>query len=186
MDSHHTVESELKAWREAHRHLTHAVLVAKEAVAVAKAQRRYWMEEICANLTPEGKPTATSVWKKPTKTTRKAPAKRKLPEKPASQKRRRTTDETLTDDEAPIRKPKAKRRRKADEQSKKKKIRLHVRTPEAQSPEPIVEVHADEADDSEGRVTPLQVHAEPHHRHHGGISPAFHPAVCLHCFFLLL
>jgi hypothetical protein len=180
MDAHHTVESELKAWEEAHRHLSRAVLVSKEAVALAKAQRRYWMEEICANLTPEGKPTATSVWKKPTKTTRKTPAKRKLPERPASQKRRRKTDETLTDDEAPIQKPKAKRRRKTDEQSKKKRIQLHLKNPKAQKPEPIVEVYADEADDSEGYVAAMQVHAEPHH--HGGISPAFHHAVRLHCF----
>lgn len=69
---------ELQAWREVHDRLTKAILVAKEAVAVAKAQRRYYLEEHCANVTPEGKLVNTSAWKKSGKTTRKPAAKRKV------------------------------------------------------------------------------------------------------------
>lgn len=86
------VEAELQAWREAHEHLSKAVLVAKEAVEVAKAQRRYWLEEICANLTHDGRLVNTSVWKKATKTTRKAPAKRKSGENASGTKRKRKAD----------------------------------------------------------------------------------------------
>lgn len=70
-------DDELQAWREVHAHLSKAVLVAQEAVAVAKTTRRYWLEEICANVTPEGKLVNTSSWKKSGKTTRKPAAKRK-------------------------------------------------------------------------------------------------------------
>lgn len=69
-----TAEEELEAWREVHKKLSLAVLVAKEAVDVAKAQRRFWCEEIHANLTPEGKLLNTSTWKK---SVRRGPAKRK-------------------------------------------------------------------------------------------------------------
>jgi hypothetical protein len=70
-------DDELQAWREVHAHLSKAVLVAQEAVAVAKTNRRYWLEEICANVTPEGKLINTSCWKKSGKSTRKPAAKRK-------------------------------------------------------------------------------------------------------------
>lgn len=66
--------SELEAWRQVHAHLSKAILVATEAVAVAKAQRRFWCEEIHANLTLEGKLVNTSSWKK---STRKPGTKRK-------------------------------------------------------------------------------------------------------------
>ncbi|KAL3936114.1 MAG: hypothetical protein SGBAC_008496 [Bacillariaceae sp.] len=56
----------LEGWKQVHTQLIDAILVAKEAVAAKKLQRRYWMEEICSNLTPEtGKLTATSIWKQP-------------------------------------------------------------------------------------------------------------------------
>ena len=38
--------NELESWREVHGLLIKAVLVAREAVAVKKAQRRFWLEEI--------------------------------------------------------------------------------------------------------------------------------------------
>ena len=38
--------NELESWREVHGLLTKAVLVAREAVAARKAQRRFWLEEI--------------------------------------------------------------------------------------------------------------------------------------------
>lgn len=85
--SNNSTEAELQAWREVHHHLSKAVLVAKEAVAVAKAQRRYWCEELVANLTPEGKPINTSTWKK---STRKTAAKRKQAGTASSSKRRKS------------------------------------------------------------------------------------------------
>jgi len=88
------IESELQAWREVHEHLSKAVLVAKEAVAVAKAQRRYWLEEICANLTPEGKLINTSTWKKTGKAARKAPAKRKQADSSLASAKRQKSDES--------------------------------------------------------------------------------------------
>ena len=96
-----STEAELQAWREAHEHLSKAILVAKEAVAVAKAQRRYWLEEVCANLTPEGKLVINSVWKKPMKVTRKTPPKRKPVDKSSSTKRKRKADATGEDAKNP-------------------------------------------------------------------------------------
>ena len=48
-----------------HDSLTAAVQISLEAVAALKAQHRYWLEEICANLTDEGKLQASSVWLRP-------------------------------------------------------------------------------------------------------------------------
>lgn len=194
MDAH-TTESELEAWREVHRLVTHAVLVAKEAVHVAKAQRRYWMEEICANLTPEGKLTAASVWKKPTKTPprKSAPAKRKqLPETQAATKRRRKTDDTsLTEDEAPAKKLKPKRKKKTEEEAepKKKRSRLNLKKPKDKKAERNVEVYAEDADDSEGHIasSPMNMHTEhSHYTHHGCVSPVFHHTVSVRfCVFAM-
>jgi len=57
--------NELEAWKEVHDSLTAAVQISLEAVAALKAQHRYWLEEICANLTDEGKLQASSVWLRP-------------------------------------------------------------------------------------------------------------------------
>ena len=43
-------QSQLEAWKEVHASLTKAVLVAREAIASKKLQRRFWLETICANL----------------------------------------------------------------------------------------------------------------------------------------
>jgi hypothetical protein len=58
-------QTPLEAWRQVHAQLLRAVTMAREAVAAKKAQRRFWMEEICANLTEEGSLTSSSVWKRP-------------------------------------------------------------------------------------------------------------------------
>lgn len=105
------MEEELEAWREVHRHLTQAVLAAREGVAAAKAQRRFWMEEICGNLTPEGKLVQSSVWKRP------APIKaRKTPKKstPKTEKAppKRKKKKTEGDDEAKPKKKKSSGKRK--------------------------------------------------------------------------
>jgi hypothetical protein len=90
-----TSSDDIHAWREIHQRLTEAVLVAKEAVAAARSQRRYWLEEISANLTPEGKLSGTSLWKKAIKAKSSATGKRKsLP--------KRSDDTETDDDDVPI------------------------------------------------------------------------------------
>ena len=44
-------QTQLQAWKEVHVTLIHAVLVAREAIAAKKLQRRFWLETICGNLT---------------------------------------------------------------------------------------------------------------------------------------
>ena len=85
-------QSVMEAWRQVHRHLVRAVAIGREAVAAKKAQRRFWMEEICANLTEEGNLTQTSVWKRPEK--KEASAKKTTPAKAkatAGRKRKKPT-----------------------------------------------------------------------------------------------
>lgn len=88
-----SADEELQAWREVHDHLSKAVLVTTEAVAVAKAERRYLVEEIFVNLTPDGKLSNTSVWKKSGKNTRKPAAKRKPTGNTAAAAKRRRKEE---------------------------------------------------------------------------------------------
>mmetsp|Transcript_780 Transcript_780/g.1203 ORF Transcript_780/g.1203 Transcript_780/m.1203 type:complete len:218 (-) Transcript_780:46-699(-) len=104
--------SDIESWRKVHESLIESIIVAREAVAAAKAQRRYWLEEICANLTPEGKLTSASIWKKPSK---KGGGKRKLPKVT----RRKKSDDTETDEEEPT-----KKKPKVARPKKKKKVTL--------------------------------------------------------------
>ena len=85
-------DAELEAWRETRQNLIEAVLVARESVAAAKSQRRYWLEELCANLTPEGKLGTNSTWR--SAPTKKAAPKRKSPGRPAGgqSKKRKAAD----------------------------------------------------------------------------------------------
>jgi hypothetical protein len=59
-------QTQLQAWIHVHQHLTDAVMVARQSVEAKKRQRRFWLETICANLTPEGKLTTKSTWTRPT------------------------------------------------------------------------------------------------------------------------
>jgi outer membrane biosynthesis protein TonB len=124
--------NELNAWRQVHEQLANAVIIAKEAVAAKKLQRRFWLEEICANLTEEGKVTANSVWKRPVPV-KKAVVKRSTKPKELVVKKRKPKAEP---------KPKKPRKKKSigddDEegQPKKKKIRLKLNK-EAQEAEPV-------------------------------------------------
>ena len=131
-------QNELDAWRQVHEQLTNAVIIAKEAVAAKKLQRRFWLEEICANLTEEGKLTASSVWTRPVPV-KKTVVKRALkPKEPVVKKRKPKAEP----------KPKKPRKKKSlgddDEegQPKKKIIRLKLNK-EAQEAEPV-EVAADD------------------------------------------
>jgi hypothetical protein len=128
--------NELDAWREVHGLLTKALLVAKEAVAAKKVQRRFWLEEICANLTDGGKLTQNSVWSRPSPA--KKPATKRAVKPPAAvpptkkPRKKKSTDGIL----AAAAKTKKPRKRKAngeddkDEQTparpKAKKIRLKL------------------------------------------------------------
>lgn len=122
--------SEIKAWRQVHARLTEAVIVAQEAVTAAKAQRRYWLEEIAANLTSEGKLTTTSVWKKPSKV--KAIVKRKALPKAIS--KRKKSDDTETDEEEPPIKKKKIARPKVNKGALKK-VKLNLSHFEAHIPD---------------------------------------------------
>jgi hypothetical protein len=146
---------EVEAWKQVHEHLTNAVIVAKEAVAAKKAQRRFWMEEICANLTPEGKLTVNSVWNRPSiikKTVIKRIQKPKAVEVAVKKPRKRkASTEPNTD------KPKKVRKKKIPTDSntppKPKKIRLKTNkkgkmkqlTPEASV---LAEDHSQEASET--------------------------------------
>jgi hypothetical protein len=59
-------QTQLEAWKQVHEHLAKAVMVARKSVEAKKRQRRFWLETICANLTPEGKLTSKSTWLRPT------------------------------------------------------------------------------------------------------------------------
>jgi hypothetical protein len=91
MKSEETAASELESWRQVHGSLIEAVKVAEEAVAAQKAQRRYWLEEICANLDEEGMHQPTSVWKRPQVTIKKQLPKR-ISSKPPAVKRKKSIE----------------------------------------------------------------------------------------------
>jgi hypothetical protein len=58
-------ETELEKWESIHALLKRSVLKAQAAVAVQQAQKRYWLEQLAANLNDAGKvETTTSTWKK--------------------------------------------------------------------------------------------------------------------------
>jgi hypothetical protein len=144
-----TAEQKIKSWREVHKLLSQAVLVAKEAVDAAKAQRRYWMEEICANLTTEGTLVSASVWKKPIapkKVVKKRifKTKNKLEERPSSSK------------DAVTKKSKAAPKRAAVKEERgppKKKLKLKftapIRNPLPSPPEASVVASDDDTDHTE-------------------------------------
>lgn len=101
-------QSPLEAWRQVHSHLIRAVTVAREAVAAKKAQRRFWMEEICANLTEEGSLTNSSVWKRPVSPRKPLTAKKAATKSPVSAKKRKKktakTPDSLASENPPTKK----------------------------------------------------------------------------------
>lgn len=54
-----------EAWREVHALLIKAVIASQNAIDAKKAQHRYLLEEICANLHDDGRLVPSSVWKRP-------------------------------------------------------------------------------------------------------------------------
>ena len=148
--------SELDSWRQVHRTLINAVIVAEEAVAIQKAQRRYWLQEIAANLDEEGTSMhqSTSIWKRPV-TIKRHPAKR------ATTKRRKkaSANESSSSPSAkPAAKKKPRKKKSADGAPKplarpakpKKRAAPAVRSsPENISPGPSTESVGDDEDSAE-------------------------------------
>ena len=142
--------SELDSWKQVHAQLVHALSIAREAVAAKKLQRRLWLEEICANLTEEGKLTPTSVWTRPTLYKKPGASKRKpaVGGVVAPKKKRVVKPEGGTADK-PKKKPGRKKKTAEGEDGpdpdgeKKKKIRLSLKakkegkTAPSKSPSPI-------------------------------------------------
>lgn len=88
-------------WKEVHSVLTEAVNREKETITSLRAQRRYWLEELGANL-DQGKLTATSVWRKPIalkKGRKKTPGKRKKAQtaEKASKKPRKSPEQSTAE-----------------------------------------------------------------------------------------
>lgn len=132
-------QTELDAWRQVHEQLTNAVIIAKEAVAAKKLQRRFWLEEICANLTEEGKLTTSSVWTRPVPVKKTVVKRVPKPKEPVVKKRKPKAEP----------KPKKPRKKKSigdddeEDQPKKKIIRLKFNKEAQEEAEPV-EIAADD------------------------------------------
>jgi hypothetical protein len=118
--------SELDAWKEVHATLTEAVKRAQDAVHAQKAQRRFWMEEICANLTGEGKLKPTSVWKRPVVQKKSAVKKPTVP-KTAGTKRKKKDPDTSAKPAKKPRKKKAANNEGESDAPKPKKIKISLK-----------------------------------------------------------
>lgn len=146
---------DLESWREVHKALTEAVIVGKEAVAAATAQRRYWLEEICASLTSEGKLAPNAVWKKATK---KGGPKRKAPK--AVSKRKKSEDTETDEEVAPAKKAKVARKPKKVA-PKKVKLKLKAR-------KPAVEI--EEEDDEDAATASVSAYSTHEHEAAAALS----------------
>ena len=56
---------QLEVWQEVHSSLLHAIRKSQAGIAVEKAQRRFWLEEIAANLNEDGTLKNKSIWQRP-------------------------------------------------------------------------------------------------------------------------
>lgn len=112
------VQSQLEAWRDVHTHLVHAVGIAREAVASKKLQRRFWLEEICSNLTEKGRLVTSSVWNRPTAP--KRTAKRAAKASGANTTKKRKKKATVVSATVKTKKP---RKKKSDQQKTEKEVK---------------------------------------------------------------
>jgi hypothetical protein len=55
--------TEYETWKNVHQMLLEAVQATEQTVTILKIQKRYWLEEICSNLTNDGKLAANSTWR---------------------------------------------------------------------------------------------------------------------------
>jgi hypothetical protein len=139
--------SELNAWKEVHATLTEAVKRAQDAVHAQKTQRRFWMEEICANLTGEGKLKPTSVWKRPVVQKKSAVKKPSVP-KPAGTKRKKKDPDTTAKPAKKPRKKKAANNEGESDGPKPKKIKISLKKKTA-VPEAFLHQTEEDLDESE-------------------------------------
>ena len=58
-------ETELEVWQEVYSSLLTAIRKAQSGISESKAQRRFWLEEIEANLNDDGTLKSKSIWKRP-------------------------------------------------------------------------------------------------------------------------
>jgi hypothetical protein len=116
--------TELDAWKQVHATLTEAVKRAQEAVSVRKSQRRFWMEEICSNMTDDGKQKTSSVWKRPVG--QKKPARRGPAAKVAGTKRKKK-DLTGGSPDKATKKPRKKKEDGDPDAPKSKKIKISLK-----------------------------------------------------------
>jgi hypothetical protein len=159
--------SELDAWKEVHATLTEAVKRAQDAVNAQKAQRRFWLEEICTNLTGEGKLKAT-VWNRPVVQKKTAAKKPSVP-KTAGTKRKKKDPDTK-----PAKKPRKKKAANDDgevDAPKTKKIKISAKK-KAAVPEAFLRQPEEDLDESEtyshdssgmqpGEYAPVPPHGPP-------------------------
>lgn len=162
--------NEIETWRGVHRALIQAVKCAEEAIAAQRAQKRYWLEEICANLDDDGGHQVTSVWKRAHAIVKKSgtTAKRsttllnsgssnnsggKLKKKPAA-KRAKQPHENELDAQKPMKNP---RKRKAKDSPEKKSSTVikkiqqnqYISSKVSKPPSPERLVNEDDEDDDE-------------------------------------
>jgi hypothetical protein len=137
--------SELDAWKEVHATLTEAVKRSQDAVHAQKAQRRFWMEEICANLTGEGKLKPSSVWKRPVVQKKSAVKKISVPKTTGTKRKRKDPDAK------PAKKPRKKKAANNEGESdapKPKKIKISMKK-KAAVPEAFLHQPKEDLDESE-------------------------------------
>jgi hypothetical protein len=127
---------DVAAWREVHSTLLLAVQKAQDAIAIQKAQRRYWLEEIAWNLGEDGSLTAFSSWNRPvplTKSSKSAPIQRGIPVAgtgSSRKKREAAAPSDSLDNAKPAKKPRAK---KADQN-----LELVAKMPRKSKAEPSI------------------------------------------------
>jgi hypothetical protein len=120
---------------------------AQDAVHAQKAQRRFWMEEICANLTGEGKLKPTSVWKRPVVQKKSAVKKPSVPKTAGTKRKKKDPDANAK----PAKKPRKKKVANNEGESdapKPKKIKISLKK-KAAVPEAFVHQPEEDLDESE-------------------------------------
>eukprot|EP00980_Cylindrotheca_fusiformis_P027819 scaffold22560_cov135-Cylindrotheca_fusiformis.AAC.30 len=136
----------LDAWKQVHERLTSAVLISQEAVAAKKLQRRYWMEEICANLTEDGKLTPSSVWKRAAPPSKKSAAKKMVSKK---RKKAEPKQKKVAAKRKKVEKPPEQKTKETSPAEPKKKLTIRLKKPPVEPAPPPEEEEPVDQDDSQ-------------------------------------
>lgn len=157
-------------WREVHAKLIQAVRKSQEAVAIQKAQRRYWLEEIAWNLSEDGSLTSASAWKRPVPVTKTSSKKGALKSASAagSYKRKKKDAASLESSDS---RPAKKARKKKDEVDIVKKNKKARSASPAWQQEETPRTSPDAAEMSDRSYPPPDYHHHQqqqhvHHPHH--------------------